>query len=263
MNIGFIGTGNMASAMIAGLHSSHPAWQIHGFNRSASKLSDLQTRYALQVAHSLPELVARADYLVLAVKPQGYDAMLDALAPLLQARHTLVTVAVGYTIARVQARIGTQTRVVRSMPNTPASVSAGMSALCGSAALPDQARSDVSAVFESFGRAVWIDEGQFDVFSAVAGSSPAWVYMMIEAMADAAVQNGMPRAQAYAVISQAVLGSAQLVRDSGQHPGVLKDQVCSPGGTTIAGVAALEKAGMRNAWFEAVNATLARTKALG
>ena len=108
-----------------------------------------------------------------------------------------------------------------------------------------------------------INEGQFDVFSAVAGSSPAWVYMAIEAMADAAVQHGLPRAQAYAVVSQAVLGAAQLVRDGGLHPAVLKDQVCSPGGTTIAGVAALERAGMRAAWLDAVDACVARTRALG
>lgn len=258
MNIGFIGTGNMASAMIAGLHQRHPDWALHGFNRSQARLDGLVAQYGLHAAASLQTLVAATDYLVLAVKPQGYDAMLAQLKSLLQPRHTVITVAVGYSIARVQSHIGESVPIVRSMPNTPASVGAAMSALCGSAGMPEERRQAVQALYESFGRIAWIDEAQFDIFSAVAGSSPAWIYMAIEALADAAVQHGMPRAQAYAVVSQAVLGAAQLVRDSGQQPGVLKDQVCSPGGTTIAGVAALERAGMRAGWFDAVAACVAR-----
>ncbi|WP_283150292.1 pyrroline-5-carboxylate reductase [Silvimonas soli] len=262
MNIGFIGTGNMAGAMVAGLKHTHPDWHVHGYNRSQEKLLDLQNRYGLEPADSLPELAAVSDYLIVAVKPQGYDAMLAQLRPLLLPRHVVVTVAVGYGIERVQRNAGEHVKVVRSMPNTPAQIGAGMSALCASDNVSEAERAVAKSIFESFGRAVFIDESQFDIFSAVAGSLPAYVCVIIEALADAAVQHGMPRQQAYGVISQAVMGSAQLVRDSGRHPAELKDQVCSPGGTTIAAIAALEAGGLRSTLIEAVGACVVRTKEL-
>ncbi|MBB5192689.1 pyrroline-5-carboxylate reductase [Silvimonas terrae] len=262
MKIGFIGTGNMSGAMIAGIKHTHPDWQIHGYNRSHEKLIALQNKWDVVPSDSLAEIAALADFLVVGVKPQGYDAMLAQLRPLLQPRHVIVTVAVGYPIERVQRHAGEHTKVVRSMPNTPAQIGQGMSALCASTQVSVDERAAAQNIFESFGRAVFIEESQFDVFSAVAGSLPAYVCVIIEALADAAVQHGMPRQQAYGVISQAVMGSAQLVRDGNRHPAELKDQVCSPGGTTIAAIAALEAGGLRSTLIEAVSACMARTKVL-
>ena len=154
-------------------------------------------------------------------------------------------------------------RIVRAMPNTPALVGEGMTGVCYDRELfSDKEKQTIEMLFTSFGRMTVVEENLMEVVVCASGSSPAYVYMFIEALADSAVKYGIPRADAYKLVAQAVLGSAKMVLETGEHPGLLKDKVCSPGGTTIAGVAALEEYGMRNAVFKATDACYAKCKGI-
>ena len=186
--------------------------------------------------------------------------MIPQIAPHVKSSCIIVSIAAGKTIAAIEKAFGKEIKLVRAMPNTPALVGEAMSALCVNAHITEAELSEVQAIFNSFGKAEVVPESLIDAVVGVSGSSPAYVYLFIEAMADAAVADGMPRAQAYKFAAQSVLGSAKMVLETGTHPGALKDAVCSPGGTTIEAVAVLEEKGLRNSVITAQRACVQKSK---
>jgi len=209
------------------------------------------------VSRGIPRLACAAEvkYLVLAIKPQVYPEILKTLSGKIRRDQIVISIAPSYSIAQVKEGLGGEVRVVRAMPNTPAMVGEGMSGVCFSGDIySDEEKQMVQTFFSSFGKMEIVPEHLINAVTVASGSSPAFVYMFIEALADSAVKYGMPRNQAYTFAAQAVLGSAKMVLETGEHPGRLKDNVCSPGGTTIEGVAVLEAKGMRSAVIEAASA---------
>lgn len=262
--IGFIGCGNMAQAMIRGMVFHHAAApesiivsdadsvKVHGFAKSVG----------IRAAGGNSDVAKGSDILFLAVKPQVYPAVIEEIRNDVMPGAVIVTIAAGQSIDVTEQRFGRPIKLIRAMPNTPAMVGEGMSALSPNANVSAAETDAVKALFASFGEAEIVPEHLMDAVVAVSGSSPAFVFMFIEALADGAVDAGMPRAQAYHFAAQSVLGSAKMVLDLDKHPAELKDMVCSPAGTTIAAVAALEKDGFRHAVIDAVDQCVARSKAL-
>ncbi|MDZ5610579.1 pyrroline-5-carboxylate reductase, partial [Bacillus pseudomycoides] len=198
------------------------------------------------------EVAKNADILILSIKPDLYSSVINQIKEQIKNDVIVVTIAAGKSIKSTENAFGKKLKVVRVMPNTPALVGEGMSALCPNEMVTEKDLEEILNIFNSFGQTEIVDEKLMDVVTSVSGSSPAYVYMFIEAMADAAVLDGMPRIQAYKFAAQAVLGSAKMVLETGIHPGTLKDMVCSPGGTTIEAIAILEEKGLRTAIISAM-----------
>ena len=196
--------------------------------------------------------VSFSKVLFLAVKPQFYESVIDEIKDVVSREQLIVSIAPGKTLDWLAERFGKEVKIVRAMPNTPAMVKEGMMGLCPNAAVTEEELVLVQEICSAFSRTEVVPENLMDVVTAVSGSSPAYVFLFIEAMADAAVAGGMSRQQAYTFAAQAVLGSAKMVLETGKHPGELKDMVCSPAGTTIQAVRVLEEKGMRSAVFEAM-----------
>lgn len=253
-NIGFIGCGNMARAMITGLLSSQTttADEIMASNRTKSKLEAAKKDFNIRTAQDNKEVARFADILVLAVKPNKYKTVVEEIKDSVKKNAIVVTIAAGIKIETVEKFFQRKVKIVRSMPNTPAIVGEGMTALCCNDLVTEEEMEAVLSIFTSFGQAEVIDEELMDVVTAVAASSPALVYMFIEALTDGAVLKGMPREQSYRLVSQAVLGAAKMVLETGKHPGQLKDSVCSAGGTAIEAIYALEKKGFRGHVIESI-----------
>lgn len=263
---GFIGTGNMGGALIQAACRGIGAEQVIIANRTQARAQALAAETGCAVAGSNEEAAREAEYLFLCVKPQLLRGVLAEITPCLReacrsgAPKVLVSIAAG--VKTVDLRVdGLEVPVLRVMPNTPASIGQGMLALCGETS--EEYFAGVEEILRCAGRIERIQETQMDAFSSVAGCGPAFVYQFIEALADGGVMAGLPRTQAQTYAAQMVLGSAAMVLESGKHPGLLKDEVCSPGGSTIAGVAALEKRAFRAAAIEAVQAACAKNAALG
>ncbi|MBZ9686117.1 pyrroline-5-carboxylate reductase [Clostridium estertheticum] len=255
--IGFIGCGNMGGAMIGGILNANlvaPSSIIVG-DLNEKSLAESTLTYGIKTTTDNNEVAKISDIIVLSVKPNLYPIVIKQIKDQIKEDVIIVTIAAGKAIKSTEEMFGRKLKIVRVMPNTPALVGAGMSAICPSEMVTKAELSEIVKIFESFGKAEIVDEKLMDIVTAVSGSSPAFVYMFVEAMADAAVLGGMPRNQAYTFAAQAVLGSAKMVLETGKHPGALKDMVCSPGGTTIEGVAALEEKGFRNAIISAVRKT--------
>ncbi len=263
--IGFIGAGNMGSAMIGGILNASLAstGQLIASARSAETLERLHEKFKIETTLSNQTVAERSDILFLAVKPDKFDEVIPQIAPHIKSRCILVSVAAGRTIASIEESFGREIRLVRAMPNTPALVGEAMSALCANANVTAAELGEVQQIFNAFGRSEIVPESLLDAVVGVSGSSPAYVYLFIEAMADAAVAEGMSRAQAYKFAAQAVYGAAKMVLETGKHPGELKDAVCSPGGTTIEAVAALEKGGLRDVVITAQRACTEKSRAMG
>ena len=263
--IGFIGCGNMATAMIQGMVKKglYHTEEILVSNKTPQGLARSRERLGVDVSADNREVARRAKLLVLSVKPQFYEEVLGEIAPELDSAHLLLGIAPGKTIAWLKEHAqGRTEKTARMMPNTPAMVGEGMTALCGSEAVSAEELETLKAIGESFGRCLLLPERLMDAAGAVGGCSPAFVYLFIEALADAGVAEGMPRQTAYQFAAQSVLGSAKMVLETGRHPGELKDMVTSPGGTTIQGIRTLERYGMRSAVFEAVAACVEKGKSL-
>lgn len=264
MRLGFIGCGNMASAIIGGILHKGMA-KKEEVMASATKETTIQkakSDLGIQVTLDNHEVVKWADVLVLAVKPQFMDAMLAEIKADLRDDQLIVSIAAGKTIAWYEERIGADKKIIRTMPNTPALVGEGMTGVTANDHVTNEELTKICELLESFGKAQIVPEHLLDVVVGVSGSSPAYVFMFIEAMADAAVAAGMPRSQAYEFAAQAVLGSAKMVLETKKHPGELKDMVCSPGGTTIEAVCVLEKLGMRSSVMEAMKACIDKSRNL-
>ena len=260
----FLGTGNMAEALLKGLLREGTADpdEIVCSEPRADRREEIADRYGVEVTGDNRAAAALADLLILSVKPQVMDALLTEIAPVVDARKLVVSIAAGVPSAAIARRLPAA-RIVRTMPNTPALVGAGATALSRG---PNATEEDVTvarALFEAVGTAVVVDEGLLDAVTGLSGSGPAFVFIAIEALADGGVKAGLPRAAALSLAAQTVLGAARLVLESGRHPSELKDQVTSPAGTTIAGVQALEARGFRSALIEAVDAAARRSRELG
>lgn len=264
MKIGFSGLGNMAKAMIGGMLEKGivDPYDIVGTAKTAETREAMRAAYGIVIRNTNSEVAREADILILAVKPQFMEEVIGEIRDEITERTLIISIAAGKTIQWIEDMFGDRVKLVRCMPNTPAMVGAGCTGVCvNDLVLPEEAERCLK-LMECFGMAQLVPERLMDAVGAVSGSSPAFVFMFIEAMADAAVAAGMPRAQAYKFAAQAVYGSAKLVLESGRHPGELKDMVCSPGGTTIQGVRVLEEHGMRGAVMDALEAVVERTKQL-
>lgn len=259
----FIGAGNMAKAMIGGILSSGLATPncVLASNPSAPKLDALKEEFGIQTFQQDNAAAAvQADVLVLSVKPYLYETVIAEIRDVIQPETIVVMIAAGQTLAANETRFDKPVKLVRVMPNTPALVGEAMSAVCFNANITPGDRNLVMAMLNSFGKAEEVPEKLMDAVTGVSGSSPAYVYLFIEAMADAAVLHGMPRKQAYTFAAQSVLGSAKMVLETGMHPGELKDNVCSPGGTTIEAVASLEANGLRAAVIDAIDTCVKKSQ---
>ena len=263
--VGVLGAGQMASALAAG-------WSRAGLLDPARSLSadpfptarDKFTQATgMKAATTNREVVDACDVLILAVKPQVMAAVLAEVRPLLKPRHLVISIAAGVTLNTLAEALGTGTRLVRVMPNTPCLVGASASGYAaGSAATPDD-DALVGKLFGAVGKAFALPEHLLDAVTGLSGSGPAFIYVLIEALADGGVRVGLPRDVAQTLAAQTVFGAAKMVLETGQNPAALKDAVASPGGTTIAGLHALEKAGFRAALMDAVEAATRRSQELG
>ena len=235
MKLGFVGTGNMASAIMGGIIDKKviPAEEIIGSDLSAPGRERAKEQFGIHVTGSNQEVVEKAEVVILAVKPQFYEDVITKIRDSVREDQIIITIAPGKTLAWLSEKFGKTVKIVRTMPNTPAMVGEGMTAACPNEHMTEEETAYVKTLLESFSRVEIVPERLMDVVVSVSGSSPAYVFVLIEAMADAAVSGGMPRAQAYQFAAQAVLGSAKMVLETGRHPGELKDMVCSPAGTTI------------------------------
>ncbi len=262
MKLGFIGTGNMASAIMGGIIKNQivSADEIIGADLFAPGRERVKERFGIHVTADNNEVVEKADVIILSVKPQFYEEVICQIRDAVRADQIVITIAPGKTLAWLAEKFGKEVKIVRTMPNTPALVGAGMTAMCPNEHMTEEETAYVRSLLESFGRVEVVAERLMDVVVSTSGSSPAYVFMMIEAMADAAVSGGMPRPQAYQFAAQAVMGSAKMVLETGKHPGELKDMVCSPGGTTIEAVRTLEEYGFRSAVIEAMKACEEKSK---
>ena len=265
--VGFIGCGNMGSAMIGGILKNGLAGksEIIASCKSEGTKERITKELGITVTLDSTEVAQKADVIFLAIKPYQFDAVLPQINGKLEADQIVISVAAGKTLSMIETAlmsidVAGRLKVVRAMPNTPALVGEAMTAITPNANLNEEDIAKVKALFESFGQVEVVPESMMNAVIGVSGSSPAFIYMLIEAMADAAVVEGMPRAQAYKFAAQSVLGSAKMVLETGMHPGALKDAVCSPGGTTIAGVEALEQCGFRGTVMEGIRATVAKAE---
>ena len=252
--LGFIGNGNMGKAMIGGIIESEV------FDKANIIVSDIyeegleKTRldYGVKVTRDNIELAKKADIIILSIKPNLYSRIIEEIRDIVKEEVIIITIAAGKSIESTVKSFKRDIKVVRVMPNTPALVGEGMSALSFSENIASEEKQIVTNIFNSFGKSEEVEEYLMDAITAISGSSPAYVYLFIEALADGGVLEGLARDKAYKFAAQAVLGSAKMVLETGQHPGALKDMVSSPGGTTIEAVAKLEEKGFRDGIISAV-----------
>jgi pyrroline-5-carboxylate reductase len=265
LKIGFLGGGNMAAALVKGLLHAKvvPPESVIVSDVKPERLKWLEETHGVKTTTDNHALVKTCDVVVLAVKPQVFDKVLDAVGADFRSDQLLVSVAAGVPVSAMEGRLPANARVVRSMPNTPATVDAGATAIApGSHATEDDL--DVArALFSAVGRVVTLDETLLDAVTGLSGSGPAYVMLMIEALADGGVKVGLHRDTALLLAAQTVFGSAKLLLETGEHPGRLKDMVTSPGGTAIAGLHTLESGGLRRTLIDAVEAATMRAAELG
>lgn len=253
--IGFVGMGNMGYAMLKGVLSIAAPSEIIFSDVNVERSRQVQKELGVAYAESNPECVNNARYIILAVKPQFYGQVLKSIRYAVTQEHVIISIAPGISIEKIQDKLGHDKRIVRAMPNTPALLGEGMTGISyESRDFRLEEKEMINRIFSSFGKFQKVEEKLMNAVVCASGSSPAYVYMFIEALADSVVKYGIPREQAYEFVAQTVKGSAEMVLRTGEHPAVLKDRVCSPGGTTIAGVAALEEYGFRNAVIKATDA---------
>ena len=262
--IGFIGTGNMGSAIAWAAAWSRQAQRVLLANRTPIKAESLAAQLPGAAPSTNEEIARSAQLIFLGVKPQMMQLVLGPLEPVLRMREDrfiLVTMAAGLSCEHIRDILDMDCPVIRMMPNTPAAIGAGVIQYCGLGVTMEELDS-FAALLQPAGLVDPVPEGLIDAASAVSGCGPAFAYLFIEALADGGVACGLPRDKAVAYAAQMAVGAARMVLESGQHPGALKDAVCSPGGTTIQGIRALERSGFRGAAMEAVIAAYEKTVSL-
>lgn len=261
--IGFIGMGNMGFAIMKGLLKIYRPEEILFTDVNKERMQAVKESTGVEFVETNAECANRSEMVVLAVKPQYYDGVLKNIKYAVHPEQILISIAPGITIDALLKKLGDDKRIVRAMPNTPALLGEGMTGVTYDRRLftPEE-EEKIREFFGSFGRMEYVEERLMSAVVCASGSSPAYVYMFIEALADSAVRYGLPREKAYSFAAQAVKGAASMVLETGKHPGQLKDEVCSPGGTTIAGVAALEECGFRNAVLKANDACYHKSESM-
>lgn len=264
MKIGFIGLGNMATAMISGMLSKKIVLpgELIGSARTEATRNKVKNDLGISVTAENQKVAAESDLLFLAVKPQFLEGVLEEIKDFTAADTLVVSIAAGKTLEWLEKTLGGEHKIIRCMPNTPALVGEGCTGVCCNSRVEKKELEQIIKLLQSFGRADLVTEAMMDAVVAVSGSSPAYVFLLIEAMGDGAVKAGMPRAQAYEFAAQAVLGSAKMVLETGRHPAELKDMVCSPAGTTIEAVKVLEEKGFKAAVMDAMDACVRRNQQL-
>jgi pyrroline-5-carboxylate reductase len=255
----------MGEAMIKGLLQAGlvPRTAIAATDARPERLEQIVRQYGIRAAASNPALVRDSDVLILAVKPQIMAAVLREIAPAVDAKKLLVSIAAGMATRTLRDFLGKPARLIRVMPNTPALVLEGVTAIARAEGLEAGDLETAQELFGAVGRVVVLDEDALDAVTGLSGSGPAYVAIVIESLADGGVKMGLDRATALTLAAQTVLGSAKLLLETGAHPGQLKDMVASPGGTTIAGICALEEGGVRRTFIAAVERATQRSKELG
>ena len=263
--VAFLGAGNMGEALIKGLTHAGlvPAGSITASDPRSEHLAEIARRYGIRAVADNAELVKSADVIILAVKPQIMSAVLKEVSSAVDEGKLLISIAAGVATKKLREQLGRPVRLIRVMPNTPALVLEGVTAIARAEGLEPGDLEAAQELFAAVGKVVVLEEGAMDAVTGLSGSGPAYVAMTIEALADGGVKMGLDRAIAMTLAAQTVLGSARLVLDTGVHPGQLKDMVSSPGGTTIAGIAALEDGGLRRAFIQAVERATLRSRELG
>lgn len=263
--IGCLGAGQMATALVKG-------WTKAGLLDSGRSLASDPYPAAreqffkatgVRAVESNADVVAQTDLIILAVKPQTMPSVLSEIRPHLRNSHLVISIAAGVTLRQLADQLGTATRLIRVMPNTPSLVGASAAGFATGPACSVEDRDLAARLFNAVGKAYVVPESLLDAVTGLSGSGPAYVYVMIEAMADGGVRMGLPRDVAQTLAAQTVFGAAKMVLETGSHPAVLKDAVASPGGTTIAGLHALERAGVRAGLIDAVEAAARRATELG
>ncbi len=262
--LGFIGAGNMAEALIRGLIATGaaPPEAISASDRRLDRLEELHRVHGINTGDNVAVAVG-SEVIILSVKPQVMDKVLVEIGPAITHDKLVISIAAGVPIEAIERRLQPPARIIRTMPNTPAFVGAGATALAAGEHATEQDLEVAKQIFNSVGMSVVLDEAQLDAVTGLSGSGPAYVFLIIEALSDAGVKVGLSRYNAQALATQTVLGSAKLLLDTHEHPGVLKDRVTSPGGTAIAGLHTLEEGGLRTTLMNAVEAATRRSEELG
>lgn len=293
--IAFIGAGNMTEALVKGLlrpnapgnaggavvpprdsdtgigsdlrdpsaRANARPGDLHATGRRKERLAEIERVYGINTGTDNAAAAAKADVVVLAVKPQAMGAILGQVAPSIDRSKLVISIAAGVPIAALERKLGPGTRIVRAMPNTPALVGEGATAIAGGEHATETDLAEATRLFQAVGKVVVVEEQLLDAVTGLSGSGPAYVFLVIEALSDAGVKVGLPRYSAQALAAQTVLGAAKLLIETGLHPGLLKDQVTSPGGTAIAGLHTLEAGGLRTTLIDAVEAATRRARELG
>jgi pyrroline-5-carboxylate reductase len=263
--IAIIGAGNMGEALLAGLLADGSAapTDLWATDVDADRISALRARYGIRAGTENSEAAAWAGVVILAVKPQTMMSVLNELKDRMPEQTLIISIATGIPLARIAATLGGNRKLIRVMPNTPVLVRAGASAMSISPLVSAEDRDIAIRLFEAVGKVVIVEEHLMDAVTALSGSGPAYIFQVIEALADGGVKMGLPRETALSLAAQTVFGAAKLQIETNEHPGRLKDKVASPGGTTIAGLHALEARGVRAAFISAVEAATKRAEELG
>jgi pyrroline-5-carboxylate reductase len=262
--IGFIGAGNMAEAMIRGLLRGHDfdAKTISASGPRDERMRELRDTYGIDASTDNAK-PAGAEIVVLSVKPQILSRVLDEVGQKINPDALVISIAAGVPVKAIQARLASGTRVVRAMPNTPALVDAGATAIAGGEHARDTDLQEAKKIFDAIGLTVILEESQLDAVTGLSGSGPAYVFLILEALSDAGVKVGLSRRTSQLLAAQTLLGSAKLLLETNEHPGRLKDMVTSPGGTAITGLHTLENGGVRTTLMNAVEAATRRSRELG
>lgn len=263
--VAFLGAGNMAGALIRGLLAAGvlPPERVLVTDVRKPRLEELRAKHGVRVIASNEEAARLSDVIVLSTKPQVFDRLLPEVRNGVRPEALVVSIAAGIPISAIESHLPAGTRVVRTMPNTPAIVDAGATAISAGTHATDDDVALARSLFDSVGVTVVLDEVLLDAVTGLSGSGPAYIFLIIEALADAGVKVGLHRESAQLLAAQTVLGSAKLLLETGEHPGKLKDMVTSPGGTAIAGLHTLEAGGLRTTLINAVETATARARQLG
>lgn len=264
MKYGFIGLGNMTTAIIKGMCNSgdFDSSYIYGYNRTKSKTTKLATSYGIQATTSIEELMVNCDVIILGVKPQMLPDVLPEVKNHLQEKHMIVSIAAGKNLNYFQGYLSESTPIIRVMPNINALIGASTSCYTSNEQVTDSQLRLITTLFETIGTIIEVPEHLFSIFTTIGGASPAFTYMYIDALARAAVREGMPKNMALDIAANAVLGSAKMILQSKEHPWALVDQVCSPGGTTIQGVSSLQSNHFETTIHDAVAAVTDKDRSL-
>lgn len=264
MKLGVIGAGNMAKSMVQGILEKKKLWahEILVSRRNKEALEQWKQELGVEITTDNCQVAEQAEVLLLAVKPQMMEGVIEEIKDKVRQDQLIISIAAGKTISWFEKAFDKKLKIIRAMPNTPAMVGEGCTGYCISASVTEEEEKRGREIFYSCGTCYALPESMMDNFSALAGSGPAFAFLFLEAMADGAVFNGMPRKMAYEIGAQMLLGSAKLVKETGKHPAELKDMVCSPGGTSICGIRTLEERGMRSAVINGLNSCVEKSQKL-